>query len=55
MKEKYNEFIQEPYKSGYKKAANGCWYVEEYFKMSHLERRKADPQTTRRPFAIHEV
>ena len=45
--------IQEPYKSGYTEAARGKWYYEEYWTMSHLERRKANPQKQRRPFAIH--
>ena len=45
--------IQEPYKTEYKKASNGKWEYEEYWTMSHLERRKANPQKQRRPFAIH--
>ena len=45
--------IQEPYHTGYAVAAKGKWYYEEYWTMSHLERRKANPQKQRRPFAIH--
>ena len=41
--------IQEPYKSGYTEAANGKWYYEEYWTMSHLERRQANPQKAKRP------
>ena len=41
--------IQEPYKSGYTEAACGKWYYEEYWTMSHLERRQANPQKMRHP------
>ena len=39
--------VQEPYKAEYKKAARGKWYYQEYWTMSHLERRKANPQKMR--------
>ena len=41
--------IQEPYKTAYKKAACGKWEYEEYWTMSHLERRQANPQKMRHP------
>ena len=53
MKKKIISFnIQEPYKTEYEKAANGKWYYEEYWTMSHIERRNANPQKLRRPFAV---
>ena len=55
MKTKTNDFIQEPYKTGYKEAANGKWEYEEYWNMSHIERRKAATQIKRSTFAIHEI
>ena len=42
-------YIQEPYRTGYTEAAQGKWYYEEYWKMSHLERRQANPQKMRHP------
>tara|TARA_R100001443_G_scaffold107392_1_gene117242 strand:+ start:5033 stop:5212 length:180 start_codon:yes stop_codon:yes gene_type:complete len=48
MKKLYKASIQEPYKSGYEKASNGKWYYEEYWVMSHIERRKAYPAIRRR-------
>ncbi len=50
-----SENIQEPYKSGYIKAANGKWEYLEYFIISHIEKRQAYPQKRRRAFAIHEI
>ena len=47
--------IQEPYKTGYEKAAKGKWYIEEYFVISHLEKRIAEPQIRRRSFKRYEA
>jgi len=41
--------IQEPYRTEYKKAARGKWEYEEYWRMSHLERRQANPQRMTHP------
>ena len=50
MKRKLNSTnIQEPYKAEYKRASKGKWYYEEYWIMSHLERRKANPQKMKHP------
>ena len=43
MKKIKGTSVQEPYRSGYAKAAKGLWWLEQYFIVSHLERRKADP------------
>ena len=40
-----SENVEEKYKKLFEKAANGCWYVEQYFIISHLEMREArNPQ-----------
>ena len=44
MKKKRGTSVLEPYRSGYTKAAKGLWWLEQYFLLSHLERRKASPQ-----------
>lgn len=44
-KEIKNAFIEDGYLKKYEDAANGCWYVEEYFKISHVERREARNST----------
>ena len=41
--------IQEPYRTGYKIASKGKWYYEEYWTISLLEKRKANPQKMRHP------
>ena len=41
--------IQEPYRTGYKIESKGKWYYEEYWIISHLEKRKANPQKMRHP------
>jgi hypothetical protein len=40
--------VQEPYNTGYKIAANGKWEYEQYWRMSHLEMRRANPSRKRR-------
>ena len=37
-----NNNIQEPYKTEYKIASKGKWYYEEFWRISHLENRKAN-------------
>tara|TARA_R110000824_G_C15153100_1_gene671224 strand:+ start:1045 stop:1224 length:180 start_codon:yes stop_codon:yes gene_type:complete len=50
MKKRSRSFqIQEPYRTGYKIASKGKWYYEEYWIISHLEKRKANPQKMRHP------
>ena len=50
MKRKIISFnIQEPYRTEYEKAAHGKWYYKEYWIMSHIERRQANPQKMRHP------
>tara|TARA_R110002020_G_scaffold23434_1_gene77904 strand:- start:550 stop:720 length:171 start_codon:yes stop_codon:yes gene_type:complete len=46
----YKSIIQDYYRKGYEKAANGKWYYEEYWLMSHMERRKAYPQKRRKDY-----
>jgi len=46
--------IQEPYRTEYAKAANGKWYYQEYWTVSHIERRQAEPQKQRKSCVIHE-
>ena len=43
-----SDFVQEPYSTGYKIAANGKWEYEQYWRMSHLEMRRAQPAKKRR-------
>ena len=40
-----SENVEEKYLAQYKEAAKGCWYVESYFKISHIERRQAKNAT----------
>jgi len=47
-KTRVNDFVQEPYNTGYKKASYGKWEYEQYWRMSHLELRKAYPAKRRR-------
>ena len=50
-KKSENTWIEEPYESGYRLASNGKWEYYEYFKLSHLERRKAYPARRKRGYA----
>jgi len=49
----YKSVIQDYYRKGYEKAANGKWYYEEYWLMSHIERRKAQPAKRRRGLIVY--
>ena len=40
-----SENVEEKYLAQYKEAAKGCWYVESYFKISHIDRRQAKNAT----------
>tara|TARA_R100000700_G_C3046345_1_gene67845 strand:+ start:196 stop:390 length:195 start_codon:yes stop_codon:yes gene_type:complete len=47
-KKTIGDSIQEPYRTGYKIAANGKWEYEQYWRMTLLEMRRAQPARNRR-------